>query len=369
MKIGKLFLIPTPDSSVSFQERYRRFLEMCAQGDDCGYEAIWVTEHHFSDYGYSPNPLMLLAEAARVAPNARLGTAVLVLPLWNPVRLAEDVALLDVLSGGRVDVGVGRGYQPFEFATLQADLSKNRDVFNEALNIMLAAWTTDDFEYDGRQWKVPTTTVFPKPLQAPHPPIWMAATTPPSIRSAVERGYHVATGTGALFGELQMRNAYIDDVLERVGRSPDGIERAANRFIFCSTSKSEIDDAIEQSRWQIRVSRNLNGGSPPVNGRNHAKPYVGEVSAEEWQQRMIIGDPEECIARLKKLAEAGISYVYGLFDFGGLDHKTALRSMNLFSEEVMPAVSSIEPRRLDKDEREAVKNDFLSGSNAVYSGV
>jgi alkanesulfonate monooxygenase SsuD/methylene tetrahydromethanopterin reductase-like flavin-dependent oxidoreductase (luciferase family) len=368
VKFGKLFLIPTPDASLSFKERYDRFLEMCALGDDRGFDGIWVTEHHFSDYGYSPNPLMLLAEAARVAPNARLGTAVLVLPLWNPVRLAEDIATLDVFTDGRVDVGIGRGYQKFEFASLQADLSKNRDVFNEALNIMLAAWSTDDFEYSGKQWTVPPTTVFPKPVQSPHPPIWMAATTPPSIRNAVERGFHVATGTGALLDELQMRNAFIDDVLHTAGRPADSIERAVNRFIFCSTSKSEIEEAIEQSRWQIRVSRTLSGGQPPVRGRNAPASYVGEVSPEIWQQRMIIGDPDECLVRLRQLGEVGVTYVYGLFDFGGLDHGAAIRSLKLFSEEVLPAARSIEPRYLDEAQREAVKSSFLAGGPG-YAGI
>jgi alkanesulfonate monooxygenase SsuD/methylene tetrahydromethanopterin reductase-like flavin-dependent oxidoreductase (luciferase family) len=368
MKIGELFLIPTPDASISFADRYRHVLEMAEYGNDKGFEAVWITEHHFSDYGYSPNPLMLLGEVGRVAPDLRLGTAILVLPLWHPVRLAEDVATLDVLSGGRVDVGIGRGYQPYEFGALGVDLSKNRDQFNEALNIAIDAWTKDDFEYDGRFWNVPRTTVFPKPVQQPHPPIWMAATTPPSIRAAVERGYHLCTGTGAVFEELQMRNAYIDSVLADMGRPPEGIERAANRFVFCSTSQDEIDDAIHQSRWQIRVSRVLTGGGVPIGGRNEAPPYPGEPDIETWQRRMIIGDPDECVRRIQNLADAGITYIFGLFEFGGLDHDVAMRSIKLFSDHVMPAIRDIKPVRAEGEERDAIKDAFLRAGPG-YQGV
>jgi alkanesulfonate monooxygenase SsuD/methylene tetrahydromethanopterin reductase-like flavin-dependent oxidoreductase (luciferase family) len=311
---------------------------------------------------------MFLSKVADVAPDLRLGTAILVLPLWHPLRMAEDVATLDVLSGGRVDVGVGRGYQPYEFNSLGVDLAKNRDMFNECLNIAIDAWTKDDFEYEGRFWNVPRTTVFPKPIQKPYPPIWMAATTPPSIRAAVEAGYHLCTGTGGLFEELQMRNAYIDSVLEDLGKDSDGVERAANRFMFCSTNKSDIEQAIDESRWQIRTSRVLSSGGVPVGGRNHPDTYPGEADRETWQKRMIIGDPDECIRRIEELAKAGITYIFGLFEFGGLEHNKAMDSLKLFSKEVMPAMPEIRAAHTEGEEREAIKDAFLQGG-PQYVGV
>lgn len=368
MKIGQLFLIPTPDPAVPFAARYNDVYRMVEYGNDKGFEAVWFTEHHFSDYGYSPNPLMLLAKAAEIAPNLRLGTAILVLPLWHPLRLAEDVATLDVLSGGRVDVGIGRGYQPYEFESLGVDLKKNRDMFNEALEIMLAAWTQEEVEYKGRFWQVPRTTVFPKPLQEPTPPIWMAATSPPSIRAAIERGYHLCTGTGGVPEELEQRSRYIHSVFAEAGRSPDGTEIAANRFIFCSTSQSDIDDAIEQTRWQIRTSRALSAGGVPTRGRNHPGPYPGEPDHDLWQQRLIFGNPDECIRRIERLAEAGITYIFGLFEFGGLAHAKAMASLKLFCQEVMPALPNIEPRRPASTDASAAA-DYLKGAATRDTGV
>src|SRR5262249_13188695 len=144
--------------------------------------------------------------------------------------------------------------------------------------------------------------------------------------SAVERGFHLATGTGALFEELQMRNAYIDTVLETLGKSPDNIERASNRFIFCSTNKADIADAIAQSRWQIRVSRAFAQDTIVRAGRNDPQPWPGEPTEEVWQRRMIIGSPDECIRRIRELAKAGLSYIYGLFEFGGLTGPKAMAS-------------------------------------------
>lgn len=368
MKIAPLFLIPTPDASKSHQDRYREIFDMVELANGRGYEAVWFTEHHFSDYGYSPNPLMLMAEAAHRAPELRVGAAVLVLPLWHPVRMAEDVATLDVLTGGRVDIGIGRGYQPCEFDVFGADLKDNRSVFAEALKIAKLAWTEDDWEFDGRHWKIPKTTVFPRPVQAPHPPMWMAATTPPSIRGAVEAGYHLCTGTGALLDELEQRNAFIDMVFDELGRSPEDVERSVNKFILCTTDPAERQQAIDQSRWQIRVSRDLSSGAHVPGGHNQAPPFAGEPDDDVWQQRLIVGDPDECLQRIQQHAEVGITYINGLFDFGGLDHDVAMRSLKLFSDEVMPAMPGIRPKTSDHDERASIAETFINRGDR-YTGI
>lgn len=368
MKVGELFLIPTPDPTMSFAQRYDNVFEMVEFGDGHGFDSVWFTEHHFSDYGYSPNPLMLLQKAAEVAPHLRLGTAILVLPLWHPIRLAEDIATLDVLSGGRVDLGIGRGYQPYEFNSLGVDLSLNRDMFNESLKIITESLATDDYSYDGRYWQVPETTVFPKPIQQPHPPIWMAATSPPSIRSAVENGYHLCTGTGGLVDELKMRNAFIDVCAERAGVDMHGIERAANRFVFCSENPADISEAIDEAMWQIRVSRVLSSGGSPHAGRNDAPTYEGEPDKDAWQERMIIGDPDECLRRINELAEAGITYIFGLFQFGGLKQRLAMDSIRLFDEHVRPKLSSIEAAHVTGSDLTKQARAFTEGGPG-YVGV
>lgn len=359
MKVGPIFLIPSPGLRSSFKERYDQVFAKVEHANGRGYEAVWFTEHHFSDYGLSPNPLMMLAHAAHVAPDLRLGSGVVVLPMWHPMRLAEDIALLDVLSGGRVDVGIGRGYQDYEFRAFGADIRRGREMLEESIAIMRQAWTAESFSHDGEFWRVEPTTVLPKPLQEPHPPIWMAAVSPASLRFAVEQGFHLATGTGATLDEMVPRNAYIDHLLDELGRPHDQVERAANRFIFCSTSEDEIALAIKEIRWQLRVSASLAGGPAPPMGLNTPGPDAALPPVEAWQEVLIIGDPDECIRRLQALADAGISYVYGVFDMGGLDADLSMRSMQLFTEEVMPALPAMPAKRLGIDEREIVVARFF----------
>jgi alkanesulfonate monooxygenase SsuD/methylene tetrahydromethanopterin reductase-like flavin-dependent oxidoreductase (luciferase family) len=196
----------------------------------------------------------------------------------------------------------------------------------------------------------------------------MAATTPPSIRAAVERGYHLMTGTGAVLEELEQRSAYIDSVLEGLGRSSDGVERAVNRFIICTTSESDIDGAIDAARWQIRASRSLTGGTRPVRGANAAQPYQGEPDRDTWRRRMIAGNPDECLAQMQQLADAGITYTFGIFDPGGLDQEITMRSLKLFTEEVVPALPSIKAVHADPEQRAARMNSFLT-DGPKYVGV
>jgi alkanesulfonate monooxygenase SsuD/methylene tetrahydromethanopterin reductase-like flavin-dependent oxidoreductase (luciferase family) len=369
VKVGQFFLIPNEGHAVSAAERYKRVLDMAEYANGKGYEAVWITEHHFSDHGYSANPLMLLSQVGHVAPDLRLGTGIVVLPLWHPLRLAEDIAILDVLTGGRVDVGIGRGYQPHEFTGLGVDVADSREQFNEAMEILLGAWTKEDFAYDGKFWKFPALTVLPRPLQQPHPPIWMAATSPPSIRAAVENGYHLCTGTGAVPEEILQRNAYVDTLMEDLGMPANSIEHAASRVICCTTDESEIEHAIEASRWQIRASRQMIQGTVPVGGRIKAPPFAGEPDNETWKRRMIIGGPEECIRKVQELADVGITYIWGMFEFGDLPHETAMRSLKLFTEEVLPHVRGIETKHIDRANRDATLEQFMSGGSKLQPGL
>jgi alkanesulfonate monooxygenase SsuD/methylene tetrahydromethanopterin reductase-like flavin-dependent oxidoreductase (luciferase family) len=371
MKIGLNFLMQTPEKMhTTAEERFKHIFRIIEHGNDTGYASTWFTEHHFSDYGLTPNPLLLLAKASEVAPNLRIGSAVVVLPIWHPMRVAEDIAMLDVISGGRVEFGIGRGYQPYEFNRFGVDLKKNREMFNEALDIILGSLEQDDFEYEGRFWTIPTTTVMPRPLQRPHPPIWMAATSPPTIRQAVMKGYHLMTGTGSTVEELDQRNQYIDYLFQQMGKSSEGIERHATRFVFCSTNPDDIDEAIDETIWQIRTATALNQGNHEVvGGRNRAKavPYPGEPSREVWQERLIFGNPDEVIRRLQRHADAGITYVFALFDFGGLPQEKGWESMKLFTKEVMPAVPGIVAGAGTREIKDA--QAFVAGAAGRYTGA
>src|SRR6267378_3862642 len=167
MRFGTFHLIGSPTMAPPAQ-RFAETLAHIALADELGFGVVWVAEHHFSNYGYSANPLLLIARAAATAKRVRFGQAVLVSPFWHPIRLAEDIATTDLLTDGRLEVGLGRGYQPLEFHGFDVQQDDSRSIFEEQFELMRLAWTADDFTFEGQHYTVPTPiTVLPRPLQQP----------------------------------------------------------------------------------------------------------------------------------------------------------------------------------------------------------
>ena len=194
MKFGAFFLLHSPDVQPSHVV-YKRALDEMAYADALGFDSVWIAEHHFSNYGYSPNPLLLAVKAAAVTTRVRVGTAVLVLPFWHPLRLAEDVAMADVLTEGRLDVGIARGYQHYEFNRFGLDITHNRELSEETLQVLLKALNSIGITFEGDHYHIPETTTFPRSLQQPHPPLWLAASTQESFVSAVKHGFNCFTSS------------------------------------------------------------------------------------------------------------------------------------------------------------------------------
>src|ERR1700730_7226848 len=188
MRFGTFHLIGSPTMAPA-SERFGATLSHMELADELGFDSVWIAEHHFSNYGYSANPLLLIARASASAPRVRFGQAVIVAPFWHPLRLAEDIAITDLLTDGRLEVGLGRGYQPLEFRGLDVDQSQSRAIFEEQFEVMRLAWTADDFTFDGSHYPVRhAITVLPRPLQQPHPPIWLAVQRETSLDAAAAHG-------------------------------------------------------------------------------------------------------------------------------------------------------------------------------------
>src|SRR5712692_10163770 len=180
MEFGTFLLLQTPSAEPS-DGVYRRGVEITQAAEDLGFRNMWLAEHHFSTYGYLSRPLTFALHVAGKTRHLRLGTAVIVVPLHHPLVIAEEIATVDLLSGGRLDVGLGRGYQRYEFERLGLDLGESRTRWEEAVDIILLAFTGKPFSYEGKYYKIPETTVFPQPVQRPHPPVWVTAQSPESI--------------------------------------------------------------------------------------------------------------------------------------------------------------------------------------------
>src|SRR5689334_2912081 len=193
MDIGTFLLLQSPGGRPS-QEVYARGLEQAQAAEELGYRNVWLAEHHFSTYGYLSRPLQLATFIAAKTTRLRVGTAVVVVPLHHPLVVAEEIATVDLLSGGRLDVGLGRGYQNYEFERLGVNLKESRQRWEEEVDIILLALAGKPFSYDGTYYQIPETSIFPLPIQQPHPPIWVTAQSLESVEATVRRGFNIITG-------------------------------------------------------------------------------------------------------------------------------------------------------------------------------
>jgi alkanesulfonate monooxygenase SsuD/methylene tetrahydromethanopterin reductase-like flavin-dependent oxidoreductase (luciferase family) len=341
MRFGTFHLLGSPDMAPA-GERFDDTLDHIALADELGFHTVWIAEHHFSNYGYSANPLLLIARASTNAPRVRFGQAVLVAPFWHPLRLAEDIAITDLLTHGRMEVGLGRGYQPLEFEGLDIDMRHSRAMFEETYDLLRLAWTADDFTYAGQHYNVPTPiTVLPRPHQQPHPPVWLAVQSETSLDWAADHGCDVLLTGGSTWEELARWTARY---LARHTPAPDNPTRAPRvgvlRHVLATESEADARAAFWQSRWQRAVAHRLRLGEQQITaGRNDLTDYVAELSEEEWWDRVVYGTPERCIAQLQRQAKMGITDFLAWFDIGGLPADQVQRSMQLFAAEVIPALS------------------------------
>jgi alkanesulfonate monooxygenase SsuD/methylene tetrahydromethanopterin reductase-like flavin-dependent oxidoreductase (luciferase family) len=309
-----------------------------------GFEYCLLAEHHFSNYGNSPAPLLQAAKIAERTRTLKIATGILVLPLWDPLRLAEEVAVLDNLCDGRFICGVGRGYQPHEMARFGVALEESRDRTNEILEVLIKAWTQDEsFTYDGQYVKIPhEVTVWPKPLQKPHPPLWIAGTSVETMKMAAR--WDMMPITTGLLGGAGVRNHLTSLVHARLehGRSIDNIELGLQSITHVAATDAEARAALPYARWQNRAGRAL-ARLEVVNGRVQPGPYEGELDDDAYLDRLYFGNPDTVIAKFKRAAELGVTNVSNWMMFGGIEHRKIMQSIKFMGEEVIPALREVHP--------------------------
>ena len=339
MNFGTFLLMQSP-SARSSREIYARGLELAQAAEALGFSNIWLAEHHFSTYGYLSRPAQLAAHIAAKTTRLRVGTAVIVVPLHHPLVVAEEIATLDVLSGGRLDVGLGRGYQPYEFERLGLDLESGRARWDESIDVILKALGGEPFSYDGKFFKIPETSVFPQPVQKPLPPIWVTAQSPESIEGTVRRGFNVLTGGfGVPIERLAEFRRLFDRHVAEV-KPPQPLEVGVQRAVYVAESQADARDAAEEARWNMRVTLSLRNRYERVEqGRAIPVPAPNEPDTDDLLDRfLVIGTPDTCIRQIRRIRElVGITHFNCSFWIGDLEHARVLRSMELFAREVMPA--------------------------------
>src|SRR5438552_12905975 len=223
MKFGLFFAFQVvPSTGAPLDEPYRDMLDCLPRAEELGYESVFVASHHVQPDGWCPSPLLALAGAAARTEHMRLGTGALLVPLYAPFKLAEDVAVLDNLSRGRVVLGVAPGYVSEEFHAHGVPREERVARMEEALDLMQAAWTQERFTFKGRFFEVePETALAPKPLQQPHPPIWYAVSAAPSLRRAAKRGCVLLPSPRHELFELAEHFRVYDEACAAEGYAPD----------------------------------------------------------------------------------------------------------------------------------------------------
>ena len=336
MKFGVFFLLHSPSARPSAAV-YHRALDEMAYADELGFDSVWLAEHHFSNYGYCPNPLTLAVKVSSVTKSVRIGTAVLVLPFWHPLRLAEEIAMADVLTEGRLDVGVARGYQRYEFDRLGLSIEESRSRSDETLEVMLKALRNIGFSHEGEHFQIPETTTFPRPFQDPHPPIWLAASSEESIETAVRLGLNCFTAASTRLVDVPAKSWQTFDAKRReLGAE---VEFAVQQHVHVAATDQEAATRLDQSIWHYRQSTRLRTSTERVrNGVAVADPIVDEPSLDElYESRTFSGSPATVREKIQGYVDRmDLSQLNCIFTLGELDPETVRSSMRLFADQVMP---------------------------------
>ncbi len=311
---------------------YRRYIDYVLRAEDLGFHSVFMVEHHFTGVGQVSSSLQLLSYLAARTSRIRLGTAVVVLPWHNPALLAEQAATLDLLSGGRLDLGVGKGYRDGEFKGFRIPIEEATDRFEETMTFLRQAWSEPGrFSFNGRYWRFEDVIIEPRPVQRPHPPFWMGAGSPRSIEKAAGEGYNLLLDQVAPIDVIAGRVAHYRQARAEAGRPLGQYEVAVARGLQMVRTEGERQEALEV---RARVLRNIGDLARGPGAERYHKLSAEGAAALAGEEAALLGKPDEITRRLKKLEAGGVDYVL-LVDPTG-----STATLETFAREIMPAFAS-----------------------------
>ncbi len=318
---------------------YGRYLEQVAAAEAAGFGTVWATEHHFHRFGgMTPSPQLLLTAIAQRCRRLRLGTSVSILPLRHPLQVAEEFAMLDVLSDGRLEFGAGRGMALSGYVELGVDYATGQERFKEALTLVERAWTEPTLAFEGQYYRCPALTVLPRPLQRPRPPIWVTASADPaSFRWIGERGYDLMI-LPWLFPIAEQRVALYREARAAAGHAGPG------RVLAMYPTHVADDPAAARARaepcWAYWRSLLVPEMAPAAANRAGMAEQVQALDYDRVvaERHVPFGGVETALALVRWLESFGVTHLGLTFHFGGIDHAAALRAIELWGREVGPAL-------------------------------
>jgi alkanesulfonate monooxygenase SsuD/methylene tetrahydromethanopterin reductase-like flavin-dependent oxidoreductase (luciferase family) len=351
MKFGLFYQLPCAPTQDEVT-RYHETMEQIVYADELGFDVAWLAELHFNrPFSIMPAPLILATAIAQHTKRIRLGTAVSLLSLHHPLRAAEDAATVDILSQGRLEFGVGRGTIAIHFQGFEVSRDESRERFEEALAVIEQAWTRDTCAFEGKHFRIPPTSVAPKPLQKPHPPLRIAANSPETAAFAGERGDAVLIASPINpFPKLPSHVEGYRQAFRAAGHQAKKPDVAILFPLYVEETDARVRGTVEPSI--MHYFRTINQQAQ-LGQRDQSTSYaylrevrerMSSIAWEEIDQTMgIYGTAETCERKLRAAhAQCGMDQVVCWFNPGGLvPHRQVLASMKRFATEVMPAVRGL----------------------------
>lgn len=334
MKVGVLQFFSWPERRVPIGTVYERALQRIEIMDRGGYDAVWLAEHHFHAYSVCPSVHMMGVHVAARTKRLRIGTAVSLAAFYHPLRLAEEVAFLDVLSGGRVNWGAGRGFDRTEFRAFGVPPDEGVPRFLEAVDVVLRAWTSERLEWHGRYFDFEDLEVLPKPAQKPHPPVWFGVTSPEAVERAAARGVTIMLDPHSRHDEIFRKRELFRRTLEEHGHSMQGREIPVARLVAIARTRAEAEDVARRgARW---IVESYAGEKHQPLANPHGLAVDAAASRLDPVERYldgvaIYGTPDAVVDELSRLREeTALDYLLA----APLSHE----SFVLLTDEVLPRI-------------------------------
>ena len=343
MKFQLVINLERMNDSVPVEDVAQHTLEMVQMADRAGFNIVWAAEHHGLELTIAPNPFLILTWLASHTKQIRLGTAVAVAAYWNPIKLAGEAAFTDLISGGRLEFGIGSGAYQREFDRMKPGL-KQPDAYkymHEMLPALKKLWV-GDYEHNGEYWSFPTTTSVPKPVQKPHPPIWVAARSPITFDWAIANGCNIISWPMTRpIAEIQLYKTQLDEAIAKSSDCRVPIFAVMRHTVLYedNVGRTAAIEAVQKSMGMFEnLFRNLGDvveGFPkviPLEQLSEREQYDPEM----LEQNLMLGSPDDVIAKLKQYEELGVDeFVY--MASMGLGQKEQKKSLELFCQNVIPA--------------------------------
>lgn len=339
MKLSLFNLMTQRDATTSPRRIFEDTVAMVRLADEIGFDTAWFAEHHFSNYSICPSPAMMAAHCAGLTNRIRLGAAVYVLPLYNPVRLVQELALLDVQSNGRSVIGIGSGYQKYEFDRYHRKLPDRFEISMEVWDIIEMGLREGRIGYHGKYFEIPDSPLSLRPLQEPMPEIFVTGLEPAVIQRTAKTG-HIPFITAGWRGMSLLRemHKHLQAQYQAAGTASQHMPLAVQQYVYVTGDRKEALDLADRARSVARIVTATRAGDPVLSGHFiQAPPMPDEPPLETFLNNLVIGDPHHVAEKLvAEISSLGTTHLSCFMQIGSVDGSRAMRSLGRFAAEVIP---------------------------------